>query len=221
MWVYFLGEMNFPMSKIKRLPLLLVSVLGYLTILLTSFGSVTPAYGQDSVRVVPSLGSGSYEVIVLADYFCPPCRMIDAKAEPLFKELLTTGQVKITFVDVPFSKATPIYAKYYLYALNANGDAANVLHVRKILFDAAQLHRIEKEDDLVINLKLQKVSWKAMNEKSIFPLLSAIIKEHKVDATPTCVIKYSAQDVKKYVGTEEMWDGLMKLKAHLAIVKKP
>jgi len=220
MWLYFLGEVNFPMFKIKRLPLLLVSVLGYLSIMLTFSGSVTPAYGQEAVRVVPSVGSGAYEVTVFADYFCQPCRMIDAKAEPLFKELLATGKVRITFVDVPFSRATPIYAKYYLYALNTNGDAVNVFHVRRILFDAAQVDRIQTEDALVAHLKAQNVSWKAMNEKSIFPLLSAIIKEHKVDATPTCVIKYSAADVKKYIGTDEIWDGLTKLKAHLATVKK-
>jgi len=220
MWLYFLGEVNFPMFKINKLPLLLVSVLGYLTIMLTFSGSVTPAYGQDAVRVIPSLGSGSYEVTVFADYFCPPCRMIDAKAEPLFKELLATGKVKLTFVDVPFSRATPVYAKYYLYALNVDADAANVFHVRRILFDAAQVNRIEKEDALVAHLKTQNVSWKAMNEKSIFPLLSALIKENKVDQTPTCVIKYSATDVKKYIGTDEIWDGLTKLNVHVGSGKK-
>ncbi|MCK7512312.1 MAG: hypothetical protein MZV70_55225 [Desulfobacterales bacterium] len=48
--------------------------------------------------------------------------------------MLATGKVKITFVDVPFSHATPIYAKYYLYAANANADADNVLHVRRYAF---------------------------------------------------------------------------------------
>ena len=32
MWLYFLGEVNFPMFKINKLPLLIVSVLGYLVI---------------------------------------------------------------------------------------------------------------------------------------------------------------------------------------------
>ena len=59
-----------------------------------------------------------------------------------------------------------------------------------------------------------------MDEKAIFPLLSSLIKENKVDQTPTCVIKYSSMDVKKYVGTEEIWIGLTKLKTHLATVKK-
>lgn len=220
MWLYFLGEVDVPMLKITKLPLLLVSVVGYLTILLTFSGSVTPAYGQDSAHGIPSLGSGAYEVTVFADYFCPPCRMIDAKAEPLFKQLLATGKVKITFVDVPFSRATPMYAKYYLYAVNANANSDNILHVRRILFDAAQLNRIQTEDALVVHLTAQKVFWKAMNEKSIFPLLSARIKENKVDQTPTCVIKYSVSDVKKYVGADEIWDGLTKLKSNLATAKK-
>lgn len=220
MWLYFLGEVNVPMLKIRRFPLLLMSVLGYVTILLTFSGSVTPAYGQDSVRVIPSLGKGPYEIIMFGDYFCPPCRMIDSKAEPLFKELLAKEKVKITFVDVPFSRATPIYAKYYLYAANADGSADHIFHARKILFEAAQGKRIQKEGDLLTYINEQKLTWKPMDEKSVFPLLSAIIKEHNINATPTCVIKYSATDAKKYVGTDEIWDGLTKLKAHLATLKK-
>jgi hypothetical protein len=91
MWLYFLGEVDFPMFRIHKLPLLIFSLLGYLTILFTLSGSVTPAYGQDVVPSVPSLGKGSYEVVLFADYFCPPCLRIDTKAEPLLKKLLATG----------------------------------------------------------------------------------------------------------------------------------
>jgi len=215
MWLYFLGEVNFPMFKIRRLPLAVVALIGYFFVFLTFTGSVTPAYGQDKVTGIPSLGKGEYEVIVFADYFCPPCRRIDTKAEPLFKELLETGKVKLTFVDVPFSRPTPIYAKYYLYAVNENGDFENVFHVREVLFEAAQVNRIQTEDALVAYLKEKKVSWKTMDEKSVFPLMTALIKEHKVNATPTCVIKYSATDIKKYVGDNKIWEGLTELKKHL------
>ena len=220
MWLYFLGEVNFPMFKIKRLPLLLVSVLGYLTILLTFSGSVTPAYGQEALRGIPSLGKGPYEVIMFADYFCPPCRRIDTKAEPLLKELLATNKVKITFVDVPFYKATPIYARYYLYTINANPGAESVLHVRKILFDAAQDRHIQTEEALVAYLKEQKISWKIFDEKSILSMLNDIIRKNIIGSTPTCVIKYSPTDVKKYIGDDKIWEGLTKLKAHLATVEK-
>ena len=220
MWLYFLGEVNLPMFKIKELPLLAVSILGYLVIVFTFSGSVTPAYGQDSVRGIPSLGKGPYEITIFADYFCPPCRRIDTKAEPLFKELLTKGQVKITFVDVPFYSATPIYAKYYLYAVNADPGAKNVLHVRKMLFDAAQIRNIQTEEALIAYLKEQNISWKIFDEKSIFLLMSDIIKKNIIGSTPTCAIKYSATDVKKYIGDDKIWEGLAKLKEHLATVKK-
>jgi thiol:disulfide interchange protein DsbA len=220
MWLYFLGEVNFPMFKINKLPLLFVSVLGYLAIMLTFSGSVTPAYGQEAVLRVPSLGKGPYEIMMFADYLCPPCRQIDSKTEPLLKELLATGRVRVTFVDVPFSAVTPMYAKYYLYSVNAGTDKNSILRIRRVLFNAAQVKNIKMEEDLIAYLKEQKISWKAMNEKSIYPLLSAIIKENKVDETPSCVIKYSSTDIKKYVGTDEIWDGLTKFKAHISAEKK-
>ena len=220
MWLYFLGEVDFPMFKINKLPLLLFSLLGYLTILFTFSGSVTPAYGQDATSSVPTLGKGTYEVAIFADYFCPPCRRIDTKAEPLLKELLANGQVKITFVDVPFHSAASIYAKYYLYAANADSDTDNIFHVRKILFDAAQIKRIQKEEDLIAYLKNQKISWKIMDEKSIFQILSTIINKNNIKATPTCVIRYSATDVRKFVGDDEIWNGLTTLKTHISAGKK-
>lgn len=220
MWLYFLGEASFPMFKLNKLPLLLFSILGYLTVLFTFSGSVTPSFAQISKGTVPSLGKGPYEVIMFADYFCPPCYRIDTKAEPLLKELLATGKVKITFVDVPFHKATPIYVKYYLYAAKADSSAENIFHVRNLLFEAAQLRRIQDENGLVSYLKEKKVSWKALDENTIFPLLSAITQEHKVRATPSCVITYSATDVKKFVGDVEIWNGLTQFQKHLAALKK-
>lgn len=208
------------MSKIKRFSLLLMSVLGCLTMLPAFTGWVTPVYGQDFVRVIPSFGNGPYEVIVFADYFCPPCKRIDTKAEGLFNELVATGKVKLTFIDVPFSPATPVFAKYYLYAANADAGIKNMLHTRRVLFEAAQVRRVTSEKELVAYLGEMKINWKAMNEKSVFPLMSAAIKEHKIDNTPTCVIRYSASDVKRYVGDLEIWDGLTKLKSHLSVPKK-
>lgn len=220
MWIYFLGEVIFPMFKLNKLTLLIFSLLGYLTILFTFSGSVAPAYGQTTDNVVPSLGKGTYEVIMFADYFCPPCRGVDKKVEPLLNELLATGKVKITFIDVPFHDASGIYAVYYLYAANANSNTKSVFHVRKILFDAAQAKNIKTEKDLVAYLKEQKISWKEMDVKPILSKMSNLIKENNIKSTPTCVIKYSTKNVKKLGGEEKIIDGLKKLKAHLATVKK-
>ena len=195
---------------------LLFAAICVVTILCLSF----LASNANAQRVIPSMGIGSYEVLMFSDYFCPPCNRIDMKAERLMKELLETGKVKITFVDVPFHSATPIYAKYYLYAVNAKADPGNVFHVRRILFDAAQAKRIQKEDALIAYLKEKKIFWKLMDEKAIFPLLSAFIKEKKVDQTPTCVIRYPLAGEKKYVGDVEIWDGLMQLKTMLKAGRK-
>lgn len=220
MWLYFLGEVNFPMFKLHKLPLLLFVLLGYLTVLFTFTGSVTPAYGQGPVKDIPSLGKGPYEIIMFTDYFCPPCRRIDTKAEPLLKELLATGRVKLTFVDVPFSRPTPLYAKYYLYAVNVDSGINNVFRVRKILFDAAQGRDIEKEEDLIAYLKERKVLWKAFDEKLIFPLLSGVIRKNSINSTPACTIKYSSTDVKKYIGDDKIWEGLTILQKHLSKTNK-
>lgn len=219
MWLYFLGEANFPGLRIRKLPLLIMAILGYLFIVATFSGAAIPAYAQDKAAAIPSLGGGTCEVLIFTDYFCPPCRRIDLKAETLFKDLLKSGRVKIIFVDVPFSRVTPLYAKYYLYAANANADANSILRVRKLLFDAAQVMRISEEGALIKYLKDNHVAWKSIDEKIIFPKLSSLIRENKINATPTCVIKVAQAEAGTYVGSDEIWSGLTKLKEDLAAVK--
>jgi len=218
-WLYFLGEVSFPMFRLYKLPLLLFSIAGYLTILLTFSGSVTPAFGQINEIAVPSIGKGPYEIIMFTDYFCPPCRRIDTKAEPLLKELLATGKVKITFVDVPFAQATPVYAKYYLYAANADASADNIFNVRNLFFEAAQGRHIQEEIGLLAFIKEKNIKLKPLDEKSVFPILTAIAKNNKVRATPTCVIRYSAKDTKTFVGDSEIWGELKKLRGSLTVKK--
>jgi len=220
MWLFFLGEVDLPIFRIHKLPLLFVCILGYLIILFTFSGSVLPAYGHNTTSTFPSLGKGAYEIILFTDYFCPPCRMIDAKAAPVIKELLARCNVKITFVDVPVSHATPIYARYYLYAVNAGADAEDVIHIRRLLFDAAQVKGIQKEDLLVNYLKEEKITGRKFDEKPVFQMWSNLIKQHEVNKTPTCVLKYSFADVKKYVGTDEIWNGLTTLKSQLKAEKE-
>ena len=216
---HFLGEGGSPMMRLQKLSLLVVALLGYLVTLLTFSGSVTPAYGEE-VPSIPSLGKGSYEVTFFSDYFCPPCRRLDEALEAVIKELLARGDVKITFIDVPFSKATPLYTKYYLYAVHAGADEREALRFRSALFYAAQEKNIQTKELLVNYLKEQKIAWKEYDEKPVFQVLNSIIKQDRINATPTCVIRYSPSDAKKYIGTDEIWDGLTKLKAHIGTGKK-
>jgi thiol:disulfide interchange protein DsbA len=220
MWRYFLGEVDLPMFKIHKLPLLIVSIIGYLVILLTFSGSVTPSYAQDVNKGIPSLGKGNNEILFFTDYFCPPCQELEKDAEPLIKELLASGRVKVTFIDVPAHKPTPIFAKYYLYAVNYAGtDQEEILSIRKTLFHAAKKNSIKSEDGLVGFLREMKINWTKYDDIPVLVMLSNVIKQNKVDITPTCIIKRSTGDVKKYVGTDEVRDGLTKLKEHLAIRK--
>ncbi len=171
-------------------------------------------------RVIPFLGTGPTELIIFADYSCPPCKLIDAQAEPLLKKLLATGKVKITFVDLPFHRETRFYSKYYLYAANARPDAGSILHVRKKLFEAAQDKKLHTEGDLQAFLQKERIAIEPMDEKSLYPVMAALRKEYRIDQTPTCVIRSSEADVKKLVGMEEMWAGLNELKNKMVGSKK-
>jgi hypothetical protein len=109
-----------------------------------------------------------------------------------------------------------LYAKYYLYSAKATRNYKKILHVRRILFSLAKAGTALNEDDLKKALKAENIPFTPYDVKSVYPLLNKIITTHKVKSTPTCVIKYSDTDVRKYTGSFEIQNGLAMLRASLA-----
>ena len=72
MWLYFPGEVEFPFIGLRKLPLLLFILLGYLTIVFTFSGSVTPVYGQNSRHSIEEPDQGLYEFIAFVDLESKP-----------------------------------------------------------------------------------------------------------------------------------------------------
>lgn len=218
MWkriIYGLGDVALPPLVRTRLPLIFFIALGYIFIVLTFSGSATPAYGAEKSSV-PSYGSGEYELIIFTDYFCPPCQNLESELDPALKEFLSRGGVKVIFVDLPIHQETKLYAKYFLYSAKATRSYKKILHARRILFSLAKTRSAMNEDDLEKAFQEKKIPFTPYDVKPVYPLLNKIITTHKVKSTPTCVIKYSDTDIRKYTGLFEIQNGLAMLRASLA-----
>ena len=211
--IYGLGDIEFPLQGRIRLPILLFILIGYIFVILTFSGSTTPAYGAEQ-SLVPSYGSGKYELIVFTDYFCPPCQTLESELDPALNEILSRGGVRVTFVDLPTHKdKTPLYAKYFLYAVKAGRSYKKALHARRVLFSLAKNHTSMSEDELKKALKAQGIAFTPYDLKPVYPELNKIIYTYKAERTPTCVVKYSDNDIRKYTGSIEIKNGLAMLRA--------
>ncbi len=213
--IYGLGTVELPPAVKRPLPLLAFVILGYSFVAVTFSGSATPAYGAEK-SLVPSYGSGKYELIIFSDYFCEHCQTMESELDPSVKEFLSGGGVRVTFVDLPIHKETRLYAQYYLYAAKAAKNYENVLHARRVLFSLAKNHAAQSEDDLKKALKAEGVPVAVYDLSPVYPALNKIINTYQAKSTPTCVIKYASDDIRKYVGTFEIRNGLGVLRATLA-----
>lgn len=210
--VYGLGDVELPPLTKPRIPLLLFVFLGYLFVMLTFSGSTTPAYAAVK-SPVPSYGSGPYELIVFTDYFCPPCQSLESEMDPALHEILSMGGVKVTFVDLPIHKQTHLYAKYFFYIANATHRFRDILHARKVLFSMAKNPAVNNDESLSKALAAQGIAFKPYDLKPVYQEINKIIKTHSVSKTPTCIVKYSNADIRKYTGTFEIKNGLAMLQA--------
>ena len=217
--IYLLGEADVPHAGKIKVPLLIFALLGYILIVLTFSGSATPAYGAER-SLVPSYGRGKYELIIFTDYFCPPCQLIESEIDPALVEFLSRGGLKVTFVDFPGHKETPLYAKYFLYAARAGTDYKSALHVRRVLFSLAKKRSALTEEELKMEMTLQGVSFTPYDLTPVYPELNKLMGTYKIKSTPTCVIKYSNNDIRKYTGTFEIRNGLGMLRATLGTNKR-
>jgi hypothetical protein len=212
--LYALGDVALPPAVHIKIPTLLFAVIGYLFMSLAFSGSATPAYGQEKAAV-PSWGAGRYELLVFTDYFCHPCQALEAKLEPALEDILSKRGVKVTFIDLPIYKLTPLYNKYFLYAAHTDGDYKVILHARQVLFNLAKTFAAADEAALAKAFTAEGVAFKPFDVKSVQVSFNGIIKKYKVDSTPTCIIKYSERDIRTYHGPKQIMEGIVTLQKSL------
>jgi protein-disulfide isomerase len=109
---------------------------------------LTGSYAQGQEMPFPTYGLGAVQVCIYTDYFCPPCRGMEPAVEPLLRDLIKRNVIRVTLVDMPFSKYSPLYASYFLYALKTKNDLEYALKVRNILFDAAAKNDVTTKEGI-------------------------------------------------------------------------
>jgi thiol-disulfide isomerase/thioredoxin len=148
----------------------------------------------------PSYGSGPVEVRLYTDYFCPPCREMEPYVEPLLKNLLGKNAIRLTLVDVPNSKLSPLFARNFLYALRKNNDLEHAFRVRNILSEAAIRKNVTTQERIETLFKEKGIPFSSFDAKPAFDHYNILIKEDKINGTPTCVVIKNGQ--KKVFGRE-------------------
>lgn len=186
----------FNFERSKKIIITVSLVIGFIFFSLLFEGSVTPVYAED--RPMTSFGNGRIEVRIYTDYFCNPCRAVEPGLEPVIRSLVKKRKITVVFIDTPVHPHTPLYAKYFLYALNENKDFNNALHVRSVLFEAAKQNITENEklDDF---LRQKGIKVKFFDTKTAFSVLNGYIMEDAINATPTGVI-YDTGGKEKFTG---------------------
>lgn len=157
----------------------------WIVIILTGLTAANLSYGEE---ILPTFGQGEIQVILYTDYFCPPCRSMEPDVEPILKDLMKTGKINLTFVDTPTSQITSLYARYFVYALNANREFEEALKARNALFEAAE-KRIQEKVKLEEFLKEKGVPWKPVDITPAFNFWNRYLKDDNVRSTPSCVVK--------------------------------
>ena len=175
--------------------------------------SVAPAAGAEK-ETIPSYGQGPREVLIFSDYFCPPCQALEPQLEPVLDALYEQGRVKITFVDTPMHRETPLFAKFYLYAAKAAPDYRAAMRARQVLFALSVQENVFWMDERIEEaFRKEKIAFTPFDFRTVQPALNGLIKQHRVDATPSCVILSPGAKTQKFTGADDILKGLRSLQA--------
>jgi thiol:disulfide interchange protein DsbA len=159
----------------------------------------------------PSYGSGKILVRLYTDYFCPPCRAMEPKLEPILEDMVKRNIINLTIIDTPIYKHSSMYARYFLYALKKKNDYDYANLARLILFEAAGNNIVEKEK-LEGLLKTKRIEYVPFDTNPVLTRLNIYLQEDKVNTTPTCVIIDGAK-VEKFIGGQNIINALEGIKA--------
>lgn len=187
-------------------------VYGLLAMVLTELIVAVDGSAVEQNSPFPSYGSGSIEVRIYSDYFCPPCRAMEPTADPILKDLLKKNVIRLTLVDTPFHPRTALFARYFLYAIKKNNDVDHAFRVRNILFEASTDKSITTQKQIEAIFKEKDIPYAVFDVKPAFDRYNALIKEDKIDTTPTCVVIMNGKK-KAFVGGPDIINALNLLKA--------
>ena len=200
--VVLMFAINFDRAKIR---LMIASLLAGLLLFYFLFtGSLTPAYGEDNL--ITSFGSGKVTVRLYTDYFCGPCNALEGSLEEVIVELVQKKIIRITFIDTPIHKETPLYAKYFLYILNEKRDFKHALAARAVLFEAASA-RIINPGELESFLTKKGIGYRIYDVKPVFKSFEKHIREDRITSTPTCVISVG-NELQTFKGADKILEAL-------------
>ncbi|MCJ8501341.1 DsbA family protein [Desulfatitalea alkaliphila] len=190
-------------------------------LLLGAFVWAAPALAAEEQQApepfdaVFTFGDGPIELFVFADYFCPPCRRVEPHLDKALRDLVPLG-VQVTFVDMPFSRMAPLYARYFLYAAKAASSLDGVLHARDVLFQIAKNNGVASDQEMVKALKENEVAITYFDVRPLLTRWGEIIQAHNVRSTPTCIIVKPGQEPSRHVGSEEIPKAIDQLLAELS-----
>jgi thiol:disulfide interchange protein DsbA len=157
-------------------------------IIMLSVLSATGLHAQAQRMPFPEYGKGPIQVRLYTDYFCPPCRAMEPSVEPLLFDLLKRKVITLTLVDLPLSRVSALYAKYFLYALKVKNDRDHAFHVRNVLIAATSDRQMTTEARIAELFKSKGIPHTVFEARPALDRYNALIKEDKIQATPTCVI---------------------------------
>ena len=188
----------------------LISALFALAVAILAAGG--HAHGQGDKMPFPAYGSGAIDVRLYSDYFCPPCQKLEPYLESILKDLLKRNIIRLTLVDFPMHEESTLYTRYFLNALKSRNDVEYGLRVRNILFNAATAGKDSRTAKRIEELfRKNKIPFLAFDPKPIFERFNTMLKEDRINQTPTCVI---IKGVKRetFVGGDDILSALKELK---------
>ena len=171
--------------------------------------SAGAAASEEGNGVFPSFGDGPVEVRIYASYFCPPCRALEPELEPILEELVETGRIRLTFVDVPVGNFKP-YIHGFLFALNDEKSMENAARVRRVLFDVAKKRGGKQE--IQEAFEREGIHNTPFDPEEVFLRFNQLMGEDAVRVTPSAAI-YKDGEGKTITGGRDILSALEALKS--------
>jgi len=195
------------LERIRPSTAILFAAIGFSVFLSLFSGSATPAYAEETR--IPSFGNGPIKVRIYTDYFCPPCRSMEAELEPIVVDLVRRRIAAVTFVDTPVHRETILYAKCFLGIADGRSDISQILRARSALFKAAEKN-IRSLPDLEAFLSERGLKCRYIDSSQAFETFRKHLRDDRIDSTPSCVVEGSGGR-KKYSGARNILKALTRL----------
>lgn len=155
--------------------------------------------GQAEAKTL-TYGAGRTELFLFTDFYCPPCQILEELISAPLDKIVRENAATVTFVSFPGSQKA-LVVTLHMIGISAGKPYRAIAESRKQLYSLARSNQITGP---MLEQWIRDYKGSRSEVEPYVKSFQQMIEEHKINSTPSLVVRQPDGRKKIYTGYKEI-----------------